>query len=84
MYMLVTWQTVALTKVQLHVTAFSLPFTWTEDVQLRSPLHGSTLKSQSFFPSVSAISLRASTIKPVRKKISYKSCVYNHLHNTTI
>jgi len=59
--MLVTWQIVAFSKEQSQVTLFSVPLTLVCDVQLCSPLHGSTLKSQSFFPSVSPMSFRAST-----------------------
>lgn len=71
-YMLTTWQTVELAKEQLQLKAFSTPFTWTEDVQLLSPLHGSTLKFQSFFPSFLAISFITCTehSKPTSDKDS--------------
>ena len=72
--MLVTWQTESLAKEQLQMTAFSLPFTWTDDVQLFCLLHGSTLKSQSSFPSVLAMSCRACTI------IQKTSHMFNYLH----
>jgi len=60
--MLVTWQIVAFSKEQSQVTLFSVPLTLVCDVQLCSPLHGSTLKSQSFFPRLSPMSFKASTI----------------------
>lgn len=71
--MWVTWQAVLLRKEQSHVTLFSFPFA-SFVVQLPCPLQGSTLKSQLFFPSVFAISLRACTVNNKIKP-------FNHLYN---
>ena len=43
-YMLTTWQTVLLLKVQLHVTEFSDPSTGFDVTQPNLPLHGFTPK----------------------------------------
>ena len=60
--MLITWQTVLLSKVQLHVTEFSDPSTGFSVTQPDFPLHGSTSKSQSVFPKVFAISCKVVTV----------------------
>jgi hypothetical protein len=62
-YMLMTWHTVALEKEQLQVTAFSNPFRLSSLTHPYSPLHGSTLKFQSVFPKLFAMSRKASTAK---------------------
>lgn len=56
--MLVMWQ---MEIEQLQVTAFSEPLTGFGSAHPDSPEQGSTLKFQSFFPSVFPMSLRAST-----------------------
>ena len=60
--MLTTWQTVLLLKVQLHVTEFSDPSTGFGVTQPNSPLHGSTVKFQSVFSKVFAISCKVFTV----------------------
>jgi hypothetical protein len=80
--MLTIWQTVAFAKEQLQVTTFSNPFTCTEDVfQLLCPLHGSTLKSQSFFPSVLPMSFITCTVY-IHSKPTYIH--YNNVAFATI
>lgn len=69
-YMLVTWQMVEfwfwrVRRKQMHVTLFSLPWTGLGETHPFFPLHGSTLKSQSFFPSFSPITLSAFTVNTI-------------------
>lgn len=59
--MLTRWQEELLLKEQSQVTLFSNPFLSSKILQFPSPLHGSLLKSQSFFPSFFPISLNTLT-----------------------
>lgn len=60
--MLTTWQMVLLRKVQLHFTEFSDSSTGFGVTQPNSPLHGSTVKFQSVFSKVFAISCKVFTV----------------------
>ena len=60
-YMLTTWQPVVLGILQLQLTALSKFLTHTD-----CALHGSSLKFQSVFPKVFAISRKACTVKRYR------------------
>ena len=61
-YMPVTWQMVELEKEQLQERAFSEPSIGFGVTHPSSPLHGSTLKFQSLFPSFFATSLKTLTV----------------------
>ena len=60
-YMLTTWQEELSLKEQSQTTELSDPFISSEVFQCPFPLHGSTPKSQSFFPNFFPISFNAFT-----------------------
>lgn len=61
--MLVTWQTVLLENVQLHMTLLFAGSVFHPEL----PLHGSTLKFQSIFPRELLIFRSAATAKKIIK-----------------
>lgn len=60
-YTVITWQEVLALKEQSQETKLSMPLVKIGRLQFPSPLHGSLLKSQSFFPNLFPISLNAFT-----------------------
>lgn len=58
-YMLTTWQEEVEKEEQSQVTLLSNPSPASNFIQFPFPLHGSTPKSQSFFPSLPSICFNA-------------------------